>query len=296
MKSFKLFLFYLITSLLLTTYGNVYAEKLDLSSWHSEDYNFSGDQASSKWILSNDKLTVIQKINADPSFYLNNINQTSYEMDGSFQVKTTDDDDFIGFVFGYQNDRQFYIFDWKQLTQDVGVNGMTYEGFRILKIDAESRKGLKLIDFWGANTDNSTILASNYGKDKGWEDNKIYDFHLEFEPGKFTVIIFRGGTQNELWNITVNDNSYISGQFGFYNSSQANVEYSGFEQTGGVVQASVSGCIELKDEPIRKGKAMLMQSGEIFQSVPLDANGCYKFFHVDEDKPFGVMIRRILEK
>ena len=57
----------------------------------------------------------------------------------------------------------------------------------------------------------------------------------------------------------------------------------------------VSGCINLKDNPIQNGKAMLMQSGEIFQSTPLDKNGCYKFYKVDEDKPFGVMIRRLID-
>ena len=37
----------------------------------------------------------------------------------------------------------------------------------------------------------------------------------------------------ELWDVTVADGTYSSGQFGFYNFSQENVKYSGFEQTGG---------------------------------------------------------------
>ena len=57
----------------------------------------------------------------------------------------------------------------------------------------------------------------------------------------------------------------------------------------------VSGCIKLKDSPIQNGKAMLMQSGQIFQSVPLDKNGCYEFFKVQEDKPFNVLIRRLTD-
>ena len=215
-------------------------------------------------------------------------------MDGSFQVKTTSDNDFIGFVFGYRNDHQFYIFDWRQDTEGDSAYGNAKEGFRIIKIDATSSKDLGLYDFWNSNTDNSTILASSYGDNKGWDDKTIYDFHLEFFPGKFTIVVYLGGTKTELWNITVNDNSFDSGQFGFYNFSQEQVEYSGFEQTGGI-EALVSGCIELTGEPIKKGKAMLMQSGEIFQSVPLDENGCYQFFHVNEEKPFGVMIRRTME-
>jgi len=57
----------------------------------------------------------------------------------------------------------------------------------------------------------------------------------------------------------------------------------------------VSGCITLKDSPIKNGKAMLMQSGQLFQSVPLDKNGCYEFYKVQEDQPFNVTIRRLTE-
>ncbi|KPA12955.1 conserved hypothetical protein, secreted [Candidatus Magnetomorum sp. HK-1] len=56
--------------------------------------------------------------------------------------------------------------------------------------------------------------------------------------------------------------------------------------------AVISGCIKLKNDPVQKGKAMLMQSGEIFQSVPLDNNGCYNFYQANEEKPFSVVIRK----
>jgi len=285
----------LMGSLTLINLAKVNAQQIDLSSWISYTYDLTGGQPPGSWVLSDNDTTVVQKINADPSFYLNNINQTSYKMDGSFQVKTKSDNDFIGFVFGYKNDHQFYIFDWRQGTEGSAEYGNAKEGFRVLKIDTDSATNLTVYDFWNSNTDSSIILASSYGNDKGWEDNKIYDFHLEFSPGEFTIIVYISNTKIELWNITINDYSYDSGQFGFYNFSQEKVEYSGFKQTGGITKALVSGCIELKEKPIQTGKAMLMQSGEIFQSVPLDENGCYKFYKVNEEKPFGVMIRRTLE-
>jgi len=55
--------------------------------------------------------------------------------------------------------------------------------------------------------------------------------------------------------------------------------------------SAVSGQIKLKGNPLTKGNAMLIQSGEIFQKSPLDTNGFYKFENVAEEKPFSVLIR-----
>jgi hypothetical protein len=79
------------------------------------------------------------------------------------------------------------------------------------------------------------VLATNHGSDKGWLDNREYTFHLDFNlnPGEFHINIKDGET--ELWDVVVTDSTFTSGQFGFYNYSQANVRYAGFEQTGGVI-------------------------------------------------------------
>jgi len=55
---------------------------------------------------------------------------------------------------------------------------------------------------------------------------------------------------------------------------------------------AVSGRISMKGKPVTKGKAMLIQSGEIHQNSPLDSNGGFKFNSVDEEKSFSVIIRR----
>lgn len=59
--------------------------------------------------------------------------------------------------------------------------------------------------------------------------------------------------------------------------------------------AVVSGCINMKNNPVTKGSAMLIQSGEFHQTVPLDINGCYKFYRVIEERPYSVIIRRNIE-
>jgi len=215
-----------------------FADPVDLTSWSAHTYDLTGGQPAGNWTLSNNNETITQTINADPSMYLNNLNQTSYQMDGSWRVNTTSDDDFMGFVFGYQDTSHFYIMDWKQANQSA--YGYAAEGFTIKQISANSAANLTLNDFWeSGGTTNSEILASSLSTSSGWADKTSYDFHLDFAPGVFSIGVFLGGTTTSLWDITVNNNSYQYGQFGFYNFSQENVQYSGFEQTGGVIIPTV---------------------------------------------------------
>lgn len=193
---------------------------VNLSTWSTPDSN-------GNWNVAADDNSVIQTINGQPTVFLNGINQTSYTMDGSWRVNTTSDNDFIGFVFGYQNPSQFYLLDWKQGRQ-VDGGSLAEAGFRILKVD--SAASIPNHDFWGATSSAFTLLDSELGDDKGWADNTTYSFHLDFftTPGQFGVEIKQDDLT--LWDTVVMDTSFTNGQFGFYNYSQAQVEYAGFTQ------------------------------------------------------------------
>ncbi len=213
------------------------AAPLDLSGWSALTLNFAGGQPAGNWVLGAGNTSVTQTVNADPSFYLNNINQTSYSMDGSWQVLTSSDDDYMGFVFGYQDSSNFYLFDWKQGTQSY-ASTVAQEGMTIKKMTGSTGNGLvdlSLGEFWENEHDlgDMDVLAQNHGNTKGWADGVLYDFHLDFAPGVFTIEVKQGAST--LWDVTVSDSTFTSGEFGFYNYSQQSVKYSGFEQVGGVV-------------------------------------------------------------
>ncbi len=222
--------------------GLANASPIDLSTWYVQQYPDPGIQPSGTWELSDNNETVTQTVNADPTMYLNGLDQTSYTMDGSWKVNKPYaeefiDNDLIGFVFGYQDASNFYLMDWKRYKQTDGsdyVNlGTALEGFSIKKISAGSVSDLQARDFWHSEgTDNTSILASDFSEINGWNFDTLYDFHLDFTPGSFSIAVSLNDT--DLWNVTVNDSSFTSGQFGFYNFSQPSVEYSGFEQTSSV--------------------------------------------------------------
>jgi hypothetical protein len=217
-----------------------HALPLDLSGWGALTLQFPGGQPAGNWVLEPGNTAVRQVVNADPSFYLNNLNQTSYSMQGSWQVlESGGDDDYMGFVFGYQNSSNFYLFDWKQGTQGY-VGTTAAEGMTIKRFAGATGNGLvdlSLPEFWEnqVNLGDMSVLAMNHSTTAGWADNVLYDFLLDFNlsAGQFRIVVSQGA--NELWNVTVSDSMFTSGQFGFFNNSQANVRYAGFEQEGGVI-------------------------------------------------------------
>lgn len=228
-----------LAGLLSTAAVGAQAAALDLSGWSALTLDFDGGQAAGKWVLGADSTEVTQTVNADPSFYLNSLNQTSYKMQGSWQVLTTGDDDYMGFVFGYQNSSNFYLFDWKQATQSY-VETNAAEGMTIKKFEGATGDGLtdlSLGEFWEntAALGDMSVLATNHSSTAGWADNVLYDFLLEFNltPGVMRIVVKQGDTT--LWDTTVNDSTFAAGQFGFYNNSQEQVRYAGFVQEGGVI-------------------------------------------------------------
>jgi hypothetical protein len=215
------------------------ATPLDLSSWTAVTLDFAGGQSAGNWVLSNGNTTVTQTINADPSFYLNNVNQTGYSMDGSWKVlRGSGDDDYMGFVFGYQNSSNFYLFDWKKGTQSYD-GALAREGMTVKKFTGATGNGLadlSLGELWNndaASFGDMVVLAKNHSSSLGWVDDTVYTFHLDFNliSGEFSIIVKDGS--NVLWDTTIADATFTSGQFGFYNFSQEKVQYEGFEQTGG---------------------------------------------------------------
>ncbi len=211
------------------------AAPLDLSTWQALTLNFPAGQASGNWVLEAGNTSVQQTVNADPSFFLNNVNQGRYTIEGSWQVlQRGGDDDYMGFAFGYQNSSNFYLFDWKQGTQGY-AGRVAAEGMTIKKFTGATGNGLtdlSLSEFWENQVSfgDMAVLATNHGNDKGWADMTLYTFSLDFNvaAGEFRVLVKDGATT--LWDQTVVDSTFTNGQFAFYNNSQQQVRYAGFVQ------------------------------------------------------------------
>ena len=202
------------------------AQIIDLSSWTVVNYDVTTAQPAASWVLSQSNTVALQGINADPSIFLSPFVLTNDRIQGSWLVNTNDDDDFMGFVFGFQDSRHFYLFDWKQggQTNSIWGNAISERGMSVKVVNASST--LTGYDFAATLHTNQSRIRSLYHNTIPYVDFVSYDFDLEFQPGHFTITV-RNGT-NILDIISIDDATYTSGQFGFYNFSQGQVRYAGF--------------------------------------------------------------------
>ncbi len=221
---------------------------IDLSNWSKKSFTNRGI-----WKVQDGGNTVSQRSNGAPTFFVSPNDFLNTTIKGKFKVQTSSDNDFIGFVFGYQNlqentsDFDFLLFDWKQSSQTAGGH-KAEEGFTLSLVEDapinNSGKTATSFDltwaktpFWNHTDPSMTILGTDYGSTRGWADNTEYDFTLLYQANRLKIDI-KGGTGDfasgqTIFDFTPNNlglTSFDSGQFGFYNYSQSNVLYQVFTE------------------------------------------------------------------
>src|SRR4029077_2776287 len=110
------------------------AAVINLSPWTVVQYE-QFDQPDANWVLSNGNTVATQTVNADASILLSDFDAINTVINGQWRVNTTDDDDFMGFVFGFQGRGQFYLFDWKQADQNDGTFGFAERGMSVKAVN-----------------------------------------------------------------------------------------------------------------------------------------------------------------
>ncbi len=213
-------------------------EWVDLSGWKEVIYNYPANgQGQGSWELSNNNQWATQNINGDPTILISDIDVTGTTVEGSWIIKGNNDDDLVGFVFGYQDPGHFYLLDWKKGTQDVGACGLAEQGISIKVATAdysgpesgvlEASQPFDGKDLWNTEGTEGKVTLLYHEEIEGWEFEKEYEFILQFDPGSFTVTIKDG--EITIFTKTLEDTTYQDGKFGFYNFSQAPVIYKGFK-------------------------------------------------------------------
>lgn len=190
----------------------------DLTNWTVEQYS-TGGGGNQVWGLQGAN-AVRTSNNGNSSMFLSDFSIDHSLVDGlqgTIQVNSGDDDQ-IGVVWGHQDRGDFYLFQWKK-----GAGQLADQGMNIRKMTA-GMTDPTLIEFEGADVpgDNSILLASN---DEEWFSETttdiVYEWTLAFltDGFRFSVKETIGGS-NTLLDVIVNDVTYTTGKFGFYNASQ----------------------------------------------------------------------------
>jgi hypothetical protein len=194
---------------------------------HQFDLKNDSIKTPATYSFENEGLVALQSANPMASVYYNETQlPAGVEIRGRFSVRTTSDDDIIGFVFGWQDPGHFYLFDWKQAAQNDGTCGLASEGASLKVVSTETPIE-DCTDFWrSAGTDKVRPIVDVVQNPGGWKDNTDYDLVLSFRPGMISVRVFEGGEAVVV--IDSNDSTYTDGKFGFFNYSQQDVRYEFF--------------------------------------------------------------------
>lgn len=216
----------LASALALGSIAHAQGIAVDLSGWQPIQYELNS-QPDASWDLQPGNTAVLQSVNADAAILLSDFDAVGQEINGTWSVQTNSDDDFMGFVFGYQDRGHYYLFDWKKGSQSFSGN-FAEVGMSLKVVSMPPNTDPTLDDLWPTNgSANVTLLEHNTIP---WVSSTDYEFTLNFVPGTIEISVSEGGTVLDSW--VVNDSTYTNGEFGFYNYSQGQVLYQGFNRQG----------------------------------------------------------------
>lgn len=219
------------------------AMPVDLNAWTSESYPAVAGFGPGDWQVSGDNTSVTQMANGQPTIFYSDFSAQNTEVSGVLDVLTASDDDYIGFVLGFDagdtssQAADFLLIDWKQREQGFNFSGpagsnSTPGSIANVGLAVSRVTGIPTADeLWGhvsflENPQGGvTELARgmNFGN-TGWESGTEYEFRFVYTPTALEIFL------DDVLEVSI-AGSFPDGRFGFYNFSQGSVRYSVIEST-----------------------------------------------------------------
>lgn len=189
---------------------------VDLTGWTQE--------GAGTWTVQPGNDSVKQTVNGVPTVYYSDYMAFGNQLSGTIQVTAGGDDDFVGFVVGFNpgdlaGPSDFILIDWKQGTQPYGSYGTGQEGLAISRVT----NGLQ--DNAGAWSHDASFGVTELARgatlgSTGWDTFTEYSFDIAYTSSNMKVWV------DDVLQFDISG-SFSDGRFGFYNYSQANVLYAG---------------------------------------------------------------------
>jgi hypothetical protein len=194
---------------------------------------------SGVWTVSAGGDSVTQSVNGQPTVFYSDFPALGTRVTGRLRMNSGSDNDFVGFVLGFDpgdsanGQADFLLVDWKDGTQsfNFGTPSASPGGTALSGLAVSRVLGIPDADeFWqhqnlAGTPESSGVTELARGATlggTGWATNTDYDFTFEFGPDRLRISV------NGVEQLGI-QGQFSDGRLGFYNFSQANVTYSGFE-------------------------------------------------------------------
>lgn len=209
---------------------------VDLTNWVAEGgANWNVDGSQNEFVTQTSNITS-PSVFIDPnSSGINSIFSSTIRVNSDVRQ----DDDFIGFVLGFQSgelsnpNSEFYLIDWKRNSQtyrgDVATRGLAFSTVSGLT---------SFSDMWSHSDSVNEVARGNTLGNQRWNTDQDYSFDIIFTSSLIEVFV---DDVLEL-SVTASDaglSAFSDGATGFYNLSQPLVRYSNNTLTSNITANNV---------------------------------------------------------
>ncbi len=138
-------------------------------------------------------------------------------------TQNSSDNDWVGLVWGAQDESNFYSLVWKQGQQNF-FGCSTPAGVLVKRVEAPSLAAMNPEDIYCPTntTQSELLLAPAATTTAGWEETESYSIAIDFTAAGSDITITRDSDSFELASFTVSDTTFESGFFGSTTLSQEN--------------------------------------------------------------------------